>query len=252
MDFVDNFNNSTTHIDYTPKKKKNMNAWYAQWDSNYIGSIIDNAVTKTCLKKIADNYYSKQLDEILQVSTELNARSYPIVYSVYKECCSKLGIYQMPKAYITGHLRGINALCLDVKDKQLILISRSATIRLDEKELAFLLGHELGHYQQGNLVCHTVNGLLDSLNNNSEIFGPIISDTIEVPLKRWCRSSEFNSDRAGLICCGNLEIVHGLFKKLGMSPTLSAFNEYSELEQAHPHFKTRLEVLSKYEITEKP
>lgn len=124
-----------------------------------------------------------------------------------------------------------------------------ATIRLNEKELRFILGHELGHHQQGNLVCHTVNGLLDTFNTSSEIFGPMISDTIEVPMKRWCRQSEFNADRAGYICCGDIDAVTNLFLKLGMESVCSAYKEYKELEDAHPHLQTRFTELKKIHKT---
>lgn len=252
MEFVDNFSNSSSHLDYSPKKKKNMKAWYAEWEDNYMGDFINNPVTRTCLRKVADRYYAKQLDEIIETATELSTNSYPSLFEVYENCCNKLGMPQMPKAFITGRLQGINALSVEVKKKQLILISRSVVMRLSPLEQAFILGHELGHHQQGNLVCHTVNGLMDSINNSSEIFGPMIADTIEVPLKRWCRSSEYNADRAGYICCENKEVIKELFRKLGMRPTLSAYNEYNELESSHPHFHTRLAVLSEYNIVEMP
>lgn len=251
-EFVDNFSNSTTHQDYSPQPKENAPAWYAEWDDNYMGDLIENPITRQCLRTVADHYYADQFDEILRQSTELTKSSYPSLYPVYLCCSDKLGLYSRPKAYVTSKLPGINALSVEVKDRKVVLISLKATLFLNQKEQAFVIGHELGHHQQGNLVCHTVNGLLENLNNKSEIFGPIVSDAIEVPLKRWCRCSEFNADRAGLICCGDIETVKGLFRKLGMRQPLSAYSEYNEIGASHPHFQTRLTVLSQYTITEKP
>lgn len=156
-----------------------------------------------------------------------------------------------PKVYITRKIRGINALSVEIKSKNLILISRQFIVRLTPKEQAFILGHELGHHQQGNLVCHTINGLFDILNNSSEILGPIISDTMEVPLKRWCRQTEFYADRAGFICCKDLEIINNLFRRFGMQPSLSAYYEYKELEASHPHLQTRLAALTQYANSQK-
>ena len=139
-------------------------------------------------------------------------------------------------------MKGINALSIETKGK----LGRKTIILLSESELSFLLGHELGHHQQGNLVCHTVNGLMNNIVKSSEIFGPIILDTIEVPLKRWCKQSEFNADRAGYLCCENISTVKSLFKKLGMIETPTSFHHYRETGDDHPMFITRYNQLLQY------
>ena len=245
--FVDDFANSTTSSAPVPSKiVKNRDAWYAEWDDNYMGDFLDNKVTKAILRKIADTYYGKQLDQLLAEAAELTSDTHPMLYEVFRYCCATLGMNQQPKAYVTGRMRGINALSIEVKGKQIILISPKVAIKLCSEEQAFLLGHEIGHHQQGNLVCHTVNGLVENFNNASSIFGPLVLDTIEVPLKRWCRRSEFNADRAGYICCQDIQIVNQLFQKVSRNMTTSSYGEYRELGTAHPMLKTRLNILMDY------
>lgn len=246
LDFVDEFANSTTGTKDTPRKMENKKAWYAEWDDNYLGKFLNKSITKATLKKIADSYYEKQLDEILGEATELTEERYPMLNDVYTYCCKTLGMYNLPKAYVTSRMKGINALSLEVKDKQLILISPKTAAFITPEEQSFLLGHEISHHQQGNLVCHTVNGLMDDFNKASDIFGPIVLDTLEVPLKRWCRCSEFNADRAGYICCKNEDTVKRLFLRLGMKSTPSAYAEYKEIGAAHPMLHTRWNVLRDY------
>ena len=249
--FVDHFANSTTGSDVTPQKIENRRAWYAEWDDNYLGDLLDNNLAKSILRKIADSYYGKQLDELLEEATELTTDTYPLLYSVYAACCDTLGMYTPPKAFVTGKMKGINALSLEVKGKQLILISPKVAVCLLPEQQAFLLGHELGHHQQGNLVCHTVNGLMDTLNDASEIFGPLVLDTIEVPLKRWCRCSEFNADRAGFLCSKNPDSILQLFLRLGMKSDVSAYEDYLEVGFAHPLLNTRWKALKDYIEKEK-
>ena len=245
--FVDDFANSTTSSAPVPSKiVKNRDAWYAEWDDNYMGDFLDNKLTKAILRKIADTYYGKQLDQLLAEAAELTSDTHPMLYEVFRYCCATLGMNQQPKAYVTGRMRGINALSIEVKGKQIILISPKVAIKLCPEEQAFLLGHEIGHHQQGNLVCHTVNGLVENFNNASSIFGPLVLDTIEVPLKRWCRRSEFNADRAGYICCQDIQIVNQLFQKVSRNMTTSSYGEYRELGTAHPMLKTRLNILMDY------
>lgn len=250
-DFVDQFANSTTGNDATPLRKENRRAWYAKWDENYLGDLLDNNFAKSILRKIADSYYGKQLDELLEEATELTSDTYPLLYEIYAACCETLGMYTPPMAFVTGKMKGINALSLEVKGRQLILISPKVAVCLLPEQQAFLLGHELGHHQQGNLVCHTVNGLMDTLNNASEIFGPLVLDTIEVPLKRWCRCSEFNADRAGFLCSKTPDSILQLFLRLGMKSDVSAYEDYQELEFAHPLLNTRWEALKDYIKKEK-
>lgn len=244
--FVDEFANSTTGTDNAPQKVENRKAWYAEWDDNYMGDFLDNYLTKLVLRKIADTYYGKQLEELLDEDTELTAESYPMLYEVFSNCCNILGMYNQPQAYITGKMKGINALSLEVKGRQLVLISPKVAICLPPEEQAFLLGHEISHHQQGNLVCHTVNGLMNDFNKASDIFGPLVLDAIEVPLKRWCRCSEFNADRAGYLCCKDENVIKSLFCRLGMKSCPSAYSDYKEVGAAHPMFYTRWKVLKEY------
>ena len=240
---VDGFAHSTSSMHSTLQKDEEecVKPWYAEKVNNYIGNLLDNALSKTCLRKIADAYYGTQLVEILMGSTELTSDAYPTLSAIYDTCGNRLGFNKLPKLYITGLLQGINALSLDIKQQRFILLSRMATILLSEQELLFVLGHELGHHQQGNLVCHTVNGLLDSVGNSSEIFGPLLADTFEVPMKRWCRQSEFNADRAGYICCGDIECIETLFDKIYESPVRSGYASLAEMYADHPFIQTRLD-----------
>lgn len=244
--FVDDFANSTTRIRPVTPQKVNREAWYAEWDDNYMGDLIDNKIVKKILRRIADHYYGDELCEILEQATELTAATYPCMHSVYDDCCNTLGMCNQPKAYITRRMKGINALSLEVCGKQLILISPKVATHLSAKEQAFLLGHEISHHQQGNLVCHTVNGLLERMSNSSEIFGPLVMDAIEVPLKRWCRCSEFNADRGGYLCCGDLKVIEELFVRLGLGTGYSSLGEYKELSDSHPLIYSRLKAINEY------
>lgn len=245
-EFVDNFSNSTTHQDYSPHPKEDAPAWYAEWDNNYIGTFVENPITKQCLRAVADHYYADQLDDILGRATELTEYTYPTLHQIYIECCDQLGLYHHPRAYVTSSLQGINALSLEVKGMKVVLISIISAMRLTPQEQAFLIGHELGHHQQGNLVCHTVNGLIENFSSKSEIFGPIVSDAIEVPLKRWCRCSEFNADRAGYLCCKDINSTKSLFLKAGMIEKPSTYLHYKEIGDDHPMLITRYNKILEY------
>ena len=219
---------------------------YAVEEENYFGDLLDNKIVRSCLKSIADKYYGNQITEIKQEGIEMTKDSYPLLYAVYTSCCHILGIKNFPIVFITKKLRGINALSVEINNERMILISRRVAISLTVKEQAFVLGHELGHHQQGNLIGHTINGLVNSLKDKSEIFGPMVLDVIEVPLKRWCRRSEFNADRAGFLCCKDIEVITQLFMKIGMIESPTVYHLYKETSEDHPMLTTRMEELNKY------
>lgn len=255
MDFADQFANSSagSHMSIRQRDKAAGTAAvedavidYAVKEENYIGDFLDNKLVRTCLKSIADKYYGSQIAVIRNEGMLLTNESYPMLYSTYAHCCHTLKIKNPPVVYITHRLRGINALSVEINNEQMILLSRRVAISLSAKEQAFILGHELGHHQQGNLVGHTVNGLVNSLKDKSEIFGPMIQDAIEVPLKRWCRRSEYNADRAGFLCCKDIETVKQLFLKIGMIENVTAYHQYKETSDDHPMLITRLMELNKY------
>lgn len=247
---VDSFANSTAG-DWDKKEDKKVEPkevalWYAEKDDNYFSAVLENKLSRQCLKAIADKYYAKQVEEVLNSSAELTEESYPSAKGILEHCVDTLKMSTSPSVYVTDRLFGINALSVETKGRQIILISRKAVMLLDEKELAFLLGHELSHHQQGNLICHTVNGLMNNMVKDSEILGPILMDTIEVPLKRWCRQSEFNADRAGYLCCKDIDAIKRLFITLGMKDCLDIYHQYKETGEDHPMLKTRFERLLEY------
>ena len=253
-DFAEQFANSSAGIPQTAQHDKVAKITtiedavmdYAVKEENYIGDFLDNKLVRGCLKSIADKYYGSQITVIRNEGVLLTNDSYPMLHSTYIHCCHTLKIMNPPAVYITHILRGINALSVEINNEQMILLSRRVAISLSTKEQAFILGHELGHHQQGNLVGHTVNGLINSLKDKSEIFGPMIQDAIEVPLKRWCRRSEYNADRAGLLCCKDIEVVKQLFMKIGMIESVTVYHQYKETSDDHPMLTTRLKELNDY------
>lgn len=226
--------------------KQNREPYYAETDDNYLDGVIDNIVSKNIFRNIIDNRFKKQLDGIIRHSVELNNESFPQLFSIYSHCCCRLGIYNCPKTYVTSFMSGINALSLEVCNIPYILLSRDVIFNLDDKEQSFLIGHELGHYQQGNLVCHTLNGLLSSFINSQEVLGPMLAEAIEVPLRRWYRQREFNADRAGFLCCGDILAVKSLFSRLGMIQSTDEYSLYKQLSEGHPLLSTRFHKLQSF------
>ena len=229
-------------------QKKEASLPYAYPCDNYMDAILSNRLVCKTLQLFADKYCKEQVQNIKLTGQLVNKSNYPRFYNVLQCCYKFLNIDDIPEVYITNQLKGINALSVGTDNAPIILISRKAVISLSDGELKFMIGHELGHILQQNLMCHTIKGLLDNLNSKSEILGSIVSDLIDVPLNQWYRCAEYTADRAGLICAGNITHIKSLFVKL-CNNTVKRSNRiegYFELGNIHPMYDHRIYQLKQF------
>lgn len=228
--------------------KESAGLAYAYTCENYISVVISNPASKYSLKKFFDSKIRTELSKIVNYSIEITTKSSPRVSGVIKHCCETLSIENTPKYYICPRLKGINSLTVGDDENPVLLISPAAVAKLNNNELSFIIGHELGHIAQKNLICHTIKGALDTMSKWSDALGPIVAELIEVPLNRWYRCSEYTADRAGLICCENLQTVLHVFEKSSRNKSLnnSIIDSYNELTSDHPTISNRIRELRKY------
>lgn len=210
---------------------------------NYMEAILSIPRVKSTLESIVNEYYGHQIEDIYKESVPVTSTTYPRLCNTIKECCISLNIEQQPKVILIQRIQGINALSIGNDAEPMILLSMKSAICLPEGELKFLIGHELGHILQKNMICHTVSGLLLNLKQKSEILGTMIADLIEMPLKEWCRCSEYTADRAGLICCKDMEYVYSLMAKVKRYERQSMAPQLMELYKDHPFIDKRVEML---------
>ena len=229
-------------------QKKDTPLPYAYPCDNYMDSILSNGLVRKSLQLFVDKYCKEQIQNIKSAGQLVSNNNYPHFYDILQSCYKSLNIEEVPEVYVTNQLKGINALSVGTDDAPIILISRKAMISLSDGELKFMIGHELGHILQKNLMCHTIKGLLDNLNSKSEILGPIVSDLIDVPLNQWYRCAEYTADRAGFICAKSITHIRSLFERL-CNTTIKETNQiarYFELSNIHPMYNNRINQLEQF------
>lgn len=220
---------------------------YAYPCDNYLDKILSNTAVRKTLQKLIEKRCHLQIVNIKKEGHLVTKNHFPRLNDILEYCYTELKVKQPPKVYVTSKLNGINALSTGNDDEPIILISYKAAIVLSDDELKFILGHELSHILQKNLMCHTLKGILDNLNNKHEILGSIVSDTIEVPLNQWYRCSEYTADRAGLICCKDINVVNKLFNRFcDIQKRINPIDSYYELNHAHPLLINRWKEINSY------
>jgi uncharacterized tellurite resistance protein B-like protein len=102
-----------------------------------------------------------------------------------------------------------------VKDKVLMVLTSALLEKFSEKELAFVIGHEIGHY----LFEHTRFPVDYILQNHGGRLSPLHA----MKLYAWIRNAEITADRVGMICCGDFDVAANTFFKLSSGITATAF-----------------------------
>lgn len=219
--------------------------WYVDRESTFEG-LLNSSWMKKCFKRIFNTYGMDTTKSLHDRSIQVDKDSYPVLFELYQNCCNTLEVYNQPKVFASPDLMGFNAISLQVGDDPVIMCSLQATILLPTSEVKFLLGHELGHHQQGNLLAHSVEYLLDIVHEKSEILGVIIDDSIKAKLKRWSQHAEFNADRAGYLCCKDMDAIESLFNRIHDPRLRTKYRDLTELYQSHPFVKTRLQKIREF------
>src|SRR5690606_21963042 len=104
----------------------------------------------------------------------------------------------------------------------IVVLTSGAIDLLTEDELMFLIGHEFGHIKSRHTLYHSIGQTFPVLADvvGQATFGAskLISIPLRLALLRWSRMSEFTADRAGMLCCQNLEVAAAVTMKLAGMP----------------------------------
>jgi Zn-dependent protease with chaperone function len=133
---------------------------------------------------------------------------------------------------------------------------------MDADEIAFIIGHEMGHVRLG----HTwLNTLLGGMAGIPSPFGAAL--ILVVAFRGWNRACEFSADRAGLLACGRFDKAVSALVKLVAGPQAvnpavyrqaveqieaeddTALGYLSEAFSTHPMLVRRIQELRQYAQT---
>ncbi len=99
----------------------------------------------------------------------------------------------------------IDACVFRSRSRYFVLLSSAAIERLDADELQFVIGHEIGHVVYDHFKI-PVGQIFQSEDK--------IAPKQAIELLSWQRHAEISADRAGLLCCGSLNVAASAFFKV--------------------------------------
>jgi Zn-dependent protease with chaperone function len=198
----------------------------------------------------------------------VSPQQYPEVYGMGEECARYLGI-GIPQIFIY-YSPMINAYTIATDDLEPIIVLSSAIVEaLTPNELKFVIGHECGHIHNLHgvyntaveLMTNSMAGMIFASVPGLGILKTIIQGSLSLFMFRWSRCAEITCDRAGLICCGDLETAQTALAKMatGGVSKLDRINiqeyikqisqvqatplRFKELLSTHPLIHKRIEAL---------
>lgn len=115
----------------------------------------------------------------------------------------RIGIQEEVECFVYEN-PSIDACVFRGRDHLFVLLSSAAIEKLNAEELEFVIGHEIGHVIYDHFEI-PVGAILQSEQS--------LQPKHAIRLLSWQRQAEISADRAGLICCGSLEVAASAFFK---------------------------------------
>ena len=162
-----------------------------------------------------------------------------------------------------SHQRSLNAYTFGLRSPKVIVLHSPLLQVMDEDEVRFILGHELGHVRLG----HTwLNSLVGGVAGIPSPFA--LSALLAMAFLWWNRACEHSADRAGLLACGKPDKAVSALLKLAVGSDLDtgaeidqalrridaednhALADLSEALSTHPRAMRRIEELRAYAASE--
>lgn len=141
-------------------------------------------------------------EKLIKHGIRLSQRISPRIYRLFGEVSAAFGVADAQAEVFCLPAQEVNAFAtIDVREARaysLIGVTSSALERLEDGELRFILGHELGHILFGN---NRLDGLVSTSKDNPAI--TVLPAFGESLFLRWRKKAEVSSDRAGVLAAGD-------------------------------------------------
>jgi Zn-dependent protease with chaperone function len=196
------------------------------------------------------------LQALLAQAHQITPRETPELATLVGECAARLQPGEIRAFVAPAHT--LNAYTFGILPPKAVVLHSALLQVMDEDELRFIVGHELGHVRLG----HTwLNSLVGGMAGIPSPFAA--SALLALAFLWWNRACEHSADRAGMLACGKPGKAISALVKLAApgahtqaeleralrvieTEDDSAFNVLGETLATHPMAIRRIEQLRRY------
>lgn len=168
---------------------------------------------------------------LLGDAVRVDERQFPRMHYLLADAGRVLDAKHLPELYVTTDPT-VNAMTIGM-DRPMILLNSALVQLLDDEELRFVIGHELGHALSGHAVYRTLLLRLMQLAGLGSALplGALGIRLIIAALMEWSRKAELSADRAGLLVSQDPAAVLRAHMKLAGGLPLDELDPTSFLAQ---------------------
>jgi Zn-dependent protease with chaperone function len=145
---------------------------------------------------------------------------FPKIHRLLDKVCEVLNLAQRPALYLEWGYH-INGFTIGVENPIIVLTSGAIDL-LDEGELLYLIGHEVGHIKSRHTLYHQMGSFLpvlaDKFGRATLGLGELLSAPLQLALLWWQRMSELTADRAGLLASQDIDLATRVMMKWSGMP----------------------------------
>src|SRR5690606_9111936 len=157
-------------------------------------------------------------------------RQFPRVHRLYDEPAAALDAPDVYPVYVS-QTPMVNAGAYGMQ-RPFIIINSGMLSLLDDDELQFVIGHEIGHVMSGHVLYTTMMVILMQLAERGFPIVGLAARAVLVALLEWYRKAELSSDRAGSLAVQKPEVGMRTMLKFAGGGTLSDTNLPEFIQQA--------------------
>ncbi len=183
------------------------------------------------LKKVFGFFGEKPIRLAFQANAvRVSEKQFPRIWERYLEVLETLDSPERYELFVS-QTPLVNAGAYGM-DRPFIVLNSGSLRLLDDDEMTYLLGHELGHVLSGHVLYRTMTVLLLQLASLGFPIVGLAARAILMALLEWSRKAELSSDRAGLLAVQNPEATLRSFMKLAGGGTAEETDLNEFLRQA--------------------
>lgn len=190
----------------------------------------------TVLKRLAGLFSERAIRLMfLGGSVRVTDQQFRHINDMVRDAAYILDLPEVPELYVTQDPVP-NAMAIGT-DHPFIVLNTGLIDLLDDEELRFVIGHEVGHVLSGHAVYRTMALILTSLGSRLAWLplGNIAIAAILMGLNEWQRKSELSADRAGLLAGQDVDAGKRSLMKLAGGSRLTEMDSEAFLAQAREY-----------------